>query len=252
MNKLFPYLSTLGITEEEVQVYINALETGSSTVLEYAQNTGIPRTTVYLLVDSLLIKGLLSEVIEGKRKRYIPASPKDLISLAKEKEAQFKKTAEGLEKEKSILDALYDRREGKPHIQYKEGVRSVEEVFKDSLEADQIYMFFTSEVGREVLGDLGEQYYEQYMKRMIPTKQIIRSSDNNKTYKDNEQTSRNQIVLLDESMTSNTDFIIFNNQVVYITYKNAQPQLIIIEDMEIAYFEKIKYNLLFSSLKKEG
>lgn len=251
MQNLQHYLFTMGITDEEGQVYINALETGASTVLEYAQNTAIPRTTVYLLVESLINKGLLTETIEGKRKKYVPASPQELISLAKEKEMQFKMTAEALEKEKSILDALYNRKEGKPRIEYKEGKKAVEEIFKLSLSADQIYMFFTSIKGREILGDIGEIYYDAYMKQMIPTKQIIRNTDKNKTYLKEEGTNRNQIVLIDESYASETDYLIFNNSVVFITYKSTIPQVTILEDERIAYLEKMRYNLLFNSLKPQ-
>ena len=52
-------LLQLGLTEEESIIYIDSIETQATTVLEYAQNTGIPRTTVYLLVESLIKKGLL-------------------------------------------------------------------------------------------------------------------------------------------------------------------------------------------------
>lgn len=247
MDILISQLNYLGITQEESQVYINALETNASTVLEYAQNTGIPRTTVYLLVDSLLEKGLLSEVVEGKRKKYIPASPQELVALAKKKESEYHETAKVLEKEVSTLNALYNRSQGKPIIQFKEGIKAVEEVFDDSLESKEICMHFMSEVGREILGDIGERYYEHYMKKMVPTKQIIRKNSKNILYQKEESTSRNKIHLLEETFATETDYLIYNDTVVFFTYKNGAPQLLILTDPQIAFFEKTRFNLLFTS-----
>ena len=90
MDLFLKHLEALDITPEESTIYLNAIETNASTVLEFAQNTAIPRTTVYLLVESLMKKGLLREEVVGKRKQYVPASPTELISLAKQKEALFK------------------------------------------------------------------------------------------------------------------------------------------------------------------
>src|SRR3989344_2721593 len=103
MDLVRKHLKTLDLTEEEINVYINSLETGASTVLEFAQNTGIPRTTVYLLVDSLIEKGLMNLQIEGKKKRYLPASPQELILLAQRKQEQYKQTAKALESDLSQL-----------------------------------------------------------------------------------------------------------------------------------------------------
>ena len=70
MDTLHNNLITLGLSDEEIQVYLAALEHGSISVLEIAKATNIPRTTVYLLIDSLVKHGLLKLMVKGK-KRHI-------------------------------------------------------------------------------------------------------------------------------------------------------------------------------------
>lgn len=250
MELLIKHLKVLGLSEEEIQIYLTSLEKNSDTVLELAQNTGIPRTTVYLLVDSLLEKGLLRETIDGKKKKYKPASPSELVLLAKKKEEEFSKTAKQLEATLPQIHALYNREHGKPTISVKKGKQGVKEVFENALQADTIYMQFTSSTGRSIMNDIGEDFYEKCLEKMIATRQIILNSAKNVEFKATYGNSRNQIVLIDQRYAAEVDYMIFNNKVVYMTYKEDNPFVICIEDMQIAYFEKVRYNILFDSLRE--
>lgn len=248
MDLLHNHLQVLGLTQEEMQVYITSLEKRSYTVLEFAQNTGIPRTTVYLLVESLLMKGLLEEQIEGKRKKYIPISPLELVQLAKKKEAQFKETAKKLEASIGQIQALYSRDHDKPIISVKQGTGGAKELFNDALNSDTIYMHFTSAEGQHLLGDLGEEFYEKCLKKMIHTKQIIIKSPKNVTFKEVNESTRNEIVLLDAAYTAEIDYMIYNDVVVFISYKERGPYIVSLKDPQITYFEKLRFNILFSQL----
>ncbi len=245
MDLLKTHLKVLGITEEEILIYLNAFETQASTVLEYAQNTGIPRTTVYLLVESLLEKGLLKEEIEGKRKKYIPASPEELVILVKKKEEVYKNTAKILDKELSQIKALYNRNQGRPVLSVKQGTKGVKELFNEALQSEAICMHFMSNIGRQILGDIGEDFFESCLKKMIKTKQIIKNTPQNYTFKAEVETDRNKVILLDQQYSSEVDHIIYDETVAYITYKVNEPYIVLIADPQIAYFEKIKFNILW-------
>ena len=54
-------LIKLGLAEDEAKTYLAALEAGTATVAQIAINSGIPRSSTYLLVEQLLKKGLLSQ-----------------------------------------------------------------------------------------------------------------------------------------------------------------------------------------------
>jgi len=245
MDKLKQDLQTLGLSKEEVVVYITALEQGSTTVLELARSTKIPRTTVYLLIDSLTEKGLLALTAQGKKKLYVPASPEDLVTLAKTKYTQLERTIDSLCDELPQLQALFNMSHQKPKIRYYEGVEEVKKIYEDTLASEKIYFHHTFEKGREIMGDYGEDYWSKMMQKMIHTKQILSDTEKNKLYVQNESTQRNQMICIPSKFNTNTDYLLFGDNIAFITYKDRVPVGVVISDTEIARFEKIRFMMVW-------
>ena len=65
-NNLELELQHIGLNEREAKVYLAALELGPSPVQKIAQRAGIPRATVYLVLDDLRSKGFVTTYDEGK------------------------------------------------------------------------------------------------------------------------------------------------------------------------------------------
>ncbi|MBI2045456.1 helix-turn-helix domain-containing protein, partial [Candidatus Pacearchaeota archaeon] len=52
-------LKEYGLSENEVKIYLTLIKAGESTVQIIAKNAGLPRTTVYHILDKLLDKSLV-------------------------------------------------------------------------------------------------------------------------------------------------------------------------------------------------
>ena len=119
-------LQKAGLTDKEAKVYLSALEIGQSNIARLAQKSKVKRSTVYLAVESLKEKGLLS-VIKKKNKTYFYAEdPRKL-----EKDLENKK--EALNKAMPEILALANFLDKKPKVKYFEGKSALQEVFKDML-----------------------------------------------------------------------------------------------------------------------
>ena len=84
-------LKSLGLTKYEALVYIALLKLESATASEIHEISGVPRASVYTVVDQLLEKGLVS-VSQSAPKRFASFSPEDAISKLMEhieRDAQF-------------------------------------------------------------------------------------------------------------------------------------------------------------------
>jgi len=245
MDEIKNHLEKLGLSQDGVMIYLKVLELGSTTVLTIAKKTKIPRTTVYLLTDELVTKGLLKPAIKGKKKFYLPASPKELIELAKIKKQQINDSISGLEKEMSHLQALYNSDHRKPRIMYHEGVDEVKKVYEDILTSEKIYLQCMSEDVRSVMGEYLEKFYERIIDRMVHTLEIVSDRPEDKTYQKSHSSSRNQIICIPEKYITKTDYMIYGGKVVFITCKDKIPVAIVIEDSEIAYFETMRYLMIW-------
>jgi len=245
MDTLHNNLITLGLSDEEIQVYLAALEHGSISVLEIAKATNIPRTTVYLLIDSLVKHGLLKLMVKGKKKHYIPAQPREILTLGKNKQQRLAQSLQELEQEIPQLDAMYQTQHSIPRIQYYQGTDEVKKIYEESLKADKIYFHHMSSKGKELMSDYAEKYWAQLMQKMIHTMQIISDSNKNQRYVQNESTQRNQMVCIPAKLQTNTDYMIYGNKVAFITYREGQPVGVVICDKEIAHFEKIRFQIIW-------
>jgi len=84
-------LKSLGLTKYEALVYIGLLKVASATASEIHEISGVPRASVYTVIDQLLGKGLVS-VSQSAPKRFAAFPPEDAIARLMsriERDAQY-------------------------------------------------------------------------------------------------------------------------------------------------------------------
>lgn len=82
---IFQSLQKYGLSNNQAVVYISLLKKTESTVYNIAQDTDIPRTTVYEILEQLREQGLVSLTKVNGVKKYFSESPKRLLKLLEEK-----------------------------------------------------------------------------------------------------------------------------------------------------------------------
>ncbi|QQS44682.1 hypothetical protein IPM65_03750 [Candidatus Roizmanbacteria bacterium] len=248
MDNLKQNLINLGLSEEEITIYLSTLEHGSATPLELARNTGIPRTTVYLLIDSLVDKKLLSLSSDMKKKQYIPTSPEGLIHLAQIKKEQMQETLHSLRTELPQLHALYRLYHTQPKIAYYQGTDEIIKLFKEAVKHEKIYLYVLSQEFASFFGTPMNTFRDEVRKGMLYTKEILSETVENLQYQKDKSSIRNQVILLPKSDVINIDSLLFGDKVIFLTYKNGQPHATVINDKDIQSFEAIKFNVIWHSL----
>ncbi len=116
----------IGLDEKQAKVYIALLESGESSMTEIARCTRLKRSSVYLIVASLMQLGLLSEVKKGKRKVYTAIHPNRLRELA---QWRLNNVDEVLPK----LIHFYNEQKNKSIIHILEGEEGIKSVYRELL-----------------------------------------------------------------------------------------------------------------------
>jgi len=119
-------LQKLGLNEKEAKAYLSALELGETTLQRIALKADISRTTVYDILESLKLRGLISTIKKNKKIYYYAEAPDSLQDDLDEKQEILKKAMPQL----LALANLIDR---KPKIKYYEGLEGIKEVYMDTL-----------------------------------------------------------------------------------------------------------------------
>lgn len=117
-------LQEIGLTNWETKAYLSLLKLGQTTTGELIKDSGVPASKIYLTLDSLMSKGLVSYVIKGKTKNFIATDPDKILSLFKEKERKVEEAV------KEFSQAH------KPHsfIEVYEGLKSIRNFYIHTIE----------------------------------------------------------------------------------------------------------------------
>ncbi|NMB79245.1 MAG: TrmB family transcriptional regulator [Methanomicrobiales archaeon] len=78
VTRLTGWLKSLGLTKYEALVYIALMRVTSATASEIHESSGVPRASVYPVLDQLLVKDLVT-VSQSAPKRFAAIPPEDAI-----------------------------------------------------------------------------------------------------------------------------------------------------------------------------
>ena len=135
---LFHELQNAGLSDNEAKVYLAALELGETTVERLSQKSGVKRTTVYLAVESLNKKGLVSHYKKKRKSFYFAENPQKIKNLLEEKMTAMTRIMPQLLSITNLIDK-------KPIVRFYQGDEGIKEVFRDILEnsTEKFYAWYS-------------------------------------------------------------------------------------------------------------
>ncbi|MFH1065425.1 MAG: helix-turn-helix domain-containing protein [Nanoarchaeota archaeon] len=125
-------LEDLGLTQAEIKVYMSLLELGASTAGKVLEKSGLQNSVVHRALNSLIEKGLISFVLEGKRKAYHAANPENFHDFIESKKKRFDEILPELKKKQMLAKKA-----------------NFAEAFKGKRGISQMYMTLLNSKGKE-------------------------------------------------------------------------------------------------------
>ncbi len=236
-------LKSLGLTDNEVRIYLLLLQHGSLSPAEISQKLGLHRGYVYDALDRMQEKEVVSTVVLNDKKSFQATSPETLVELLALKLEEFQKTVPELMKLESF--SKEDTTVG-----LNKGRRSYRTLIKDVIAStrpkQEILLFGIDE--ETLVTEIEPIYLKQYVnalaKRGIHERIIIKTGA--KTL-----VSKNlQYRELAEEFIGKTAQIIYGNKVALFLRGNPH-HLIIIENKDIAETYRKQFELLWKTAKKK-
>jgi len=137
MKQIYVVLNNLGLSENEVKVYVEAIKHKKIAPYALAKAIGIPRTTVYDVMFNLALKGLItirqSQGLE-KQQTWIEAkNPSTLREMVFYKRRELAKTEVDLIDILPLLKKEYIQHVENTHFQFYPGIEGAKQVMKQTL-----------------------------------------------------------------------------------------------------------------------
>lgn len=155
-------LEDLGLTGAEIKIFLTLLELGTSTAGAVVEKSGLQNAVVHRGFHSLINKGLISYILEGKIKNYQAVKPKALLNYIDEKREKLKKILPELE-------ARQKEAKERPQASLFQGTRGVKELLNYLIETKS--EDYSSYGGPKKANDLlGEHFWESFHNKRIKNK----------------------------------------------------------------------------------
>lgn len=246
MNKvqLLKILQSVGLTENEANVYFAALSLGPTTVLKLSRMTGIKRATTYTVIDQLQRRGLMTIEMKGFRKLLVAEPPEKLESILYQQK-------ELLATALPDLGSIYQLQGQDGSIRYYEGLEAVKTVYESLLRdvrAHEDYLIL-SDLQQWLHHD--EKYFLDFTRRRaklpINIRMLAQDSDVARAHKKMEKALNETIKFLPPHTKLTTNLVIIPKKVVI--HQLTEPVFaIVIENPNIVRMHREQFEIMWKAV----
>lgn len=239
------YLQELGLSEKEAQIYLALLQVDNESIQDLAKRTGINRTTIYPVLETLEKKGLVSEVQIGKKTHYEAAAPERLETFVERQKVILEEREERLKDIIPQIKGLQREKGERPVIKYFEGrdgaISAYEEFYSfDTKEMKEGYFVLNSDLLSEVFSEKEFEKFREIRKgKKISAHVLYNRKDGEKKFDSSEKQ-----VHLPDSFPVTCDIAIVDDKIIISTLgENVSSLLLRSKDISTTFKSLIKYIL---------
>lgn len=252
--KLIDQLRKIGFSEKEAQVYLQLIHLGAQSASVLSRHTGINRTTLYDVLESLKERGIVQSVKKKGTTLFTALHPEELLRfLEREKTEAVRKLEKQQEAVEAILPELISLEHAdtdKPKITFFEGEKGMREAYEDTLNAEGEILAYANVA--DMHAGLPHFFPEYYKRRAVDHQIHIKAimpgneASLDRAAKDAEENRESVILPMDFEFSPEVN--IYNDKVLITSWR--EKLAILIESKEIADFHRQMYRLCWLATKK--
>ena len=236
-------LQKLGLNEQEVKVYLAALELGYSPVQDIAKKAGVNRATAYFIIDGLIKKGLVTQIEKNKKTYFAAEDPKSLITIIDKKWKEAEEVQSVFKQILPQLESVYNLSVEKPKIRYYEGIDGIGAMRSEFLQV----------TGKEVVGFTNlnklfkffpqhdQEYRDKRVKREVKSRVLYTNQSGPIENATSQKLLREARYIPQDKFLFSSDISIYGNRISMVFLKEKLGGVIIesqgLADMMRAIFE---------------
>ncbi len=169
-------LKEIGLTDAETGVYLALFELGASTTGPIVDKAQVASSKVYVLLEKLMQKGLVSFFVENGVKKYEAAPPQRILDYVDEKKKQLELQQTAVKKLIPFLEAKRKEHKEKTDAIVYKGMKGLEtafhDIYRELKNTGTVYNFVVGDID----GRLNSFFTKEYKRRQehsIKTKTIF-------------------------------------------------------------------------------
>ena len=159
----------LGLTTKEAQIYVLMLRLGKEKTSILAAKAGMPRTTIYPILKSLIRKGFVTGYLKKNRTFYYPKSPEHVARTFEKKIKTVRETIPALEHTPNVRGEAHGLRFIETRMELEQFYHSILDEYKN-----KNYLVISDVEGwEEIDPEFFQQFRNERARAGIKTKLLL-------------------------------------------------------------------------------
>ena len=231
-------LQNIGLSQKEATVYLATLELGSAGVHKIAEKAGLPRSTVYEVLEALLHHGFVSTFRKKTVKYFSAEEPNNVLRLAQGR-------ADAIKEVLPQLNAMAGEFRRRPTVRFYQGKEEMKIVLEEMLaEADSVLCFGAPEDLFRELGDYFYKLVERRIKKKIPVRLLALDSARARERQTKGPKELRVVKILPPNYQFHGNIWIWKNKIAMFSFA-GDLVAVVIESKELADMQKAMFENLW-------
>lgn len=257
-QELVGHIEELGLSNKEACVYVANLMLGPASVQQIADLSGIKRVTTYVILESLVGLGLVSQSVKGKKTYFNAENPMNLRRLLEKREQEVKDQKANFE---SLLPQLLDLKslpKNTPSVKFYDSAEGIKSIMKTFLAEHKEEEDFQEIYGISNLDQLYVFFPEFRESSANPTRvsegvksRIIYTSSDGSTMKTSDKNrNRTSRWVPADKFPLNGDISVVGHHVIILSLSGSKPIGVTIDSVDIANGIKAFFELSWQAAEQ--
>ena len=255
-------LKEIGLSDKEATMYVTLLRYGTQPISILAKRANFNRGTSYVILHSLLSKGLTTQSTKAKIQYFSPLQPSRLIQYLEHRERELQSQKDKVHSMMSQLIAITNPLSSTPKIQFFDGPEGARLVMEDTLNSHEKTLCSFLSIA-DVIDFVGLEFFSAYTTQRVRsgyTLNAIRTLEKDrKAFATDARAERyvtskkekREVRHASEDLAFPITMYMYDHKLAIISSKEENFALLI-ESKELAEMQKKLFSLLWKSLEKKS
>ena len=136
------------------------------------------------------------------------------------------------------------------NIQFLLGTEGIKKAYEMTLKAEKLDIVCLSQEYDKIIGVyFDKDYAPRLFGGSIKTREILPDTEGNRRDSESKEKTKNQVRFLNNLEPSESDYMLFGNTAILVSYNQDMPFALVIEDREIVSSLKSQFNGLWEGLR---
>lgn len=232
---LYTALCDLGLSEQEIDLYVLSLTTGPSAIAPIAERVGVSRPNVYKIIASLEQKGLTDFSTRTKKyaRSFSVAPPSRVLELLREHNDTRRKTERSLVAELPNLLSTYLQGEGVPRVSMYRGHEEYRKAFRMVTEESDAPILFCGSI-TDFVSSAGSEFRtltRERVRKNIPVHALLLPGPDTTALERRGEEELRTVRVLKTTQPFTSSFQLFAHKI--LIWQPVAPVAIVLEDQYI-------------------